>query len=103
MLEDDLCPPFDAYGVKTFDLILVCALPFSQILIIHGTVGAAVLCQSDVPSILAKRVKIFALYMEKKKKHGENLWAMGPAIWVMEDKVQQGTRQEREKKINLCF
>ena len=53
VLERDFCPMFDAYRVQIFDLILVCALPFTQILIIHGTAGVVVQCQSDVPSIPA--------------------------------------------------
>lgn len=39
VLEHDF--PFDAYGVQTFDLILVCDLPFTQTLIIRGTVRVA--------------------------------------------------------------
>lgn len=41
VLEHNFYPPFDAYGVQTFDLILVCDLPFTQTLIIRGTVRVA--------------------------------------------------------------
>lgn len=41
VLEHDFYPSFDAYGVQTFDLILVCDLPFTQTLIIRHTVRVA--------------------------------------------------------------
>lgn len=88
VLEHNFYPAFDAYGVQTFDLILVCDLPFT--LNTHYPWHSQNSSQS-VPSILAEdftqfeiKEKINTFFLCWKSR------AMGPAIWVMKEKAQQG-------------
>lgn len=102
-LEQELCPPFDAYRAQTFDLILVCALPFTQILIIHGTSRVVVPCQSDVPSIRAKGVKI--LHRRKWKKIDFFSFMVKILGYEPSHLGWGGTSPARDmgRKIHLCF
>lgn len=103
LLEHDFRPLFDAYRVQTFDLILVCAMPFTEILIIHGTGRVVVHCQSDVPSILAEVVKTLHCRNWKKKKRfffsWWKSWAMSPAIWAREEQTQHGIWGENKSAL----